>query len=294
MPAKAWTEVSVRHVLCVVGGARAGDGTGGESWTPVRVEDVDGKTAFSVSSREAWLSNHVFGKHTKEQHMVLAIQAVVETMRRQLDRPSASGVSARAEPPKPKGARKLGVGLSDPASPPRPMKSRRRSCQSPAASVSPGRNAPSSGKKGRAHDFSDCVIEGVEVQAKIKAGRGLWVVAKPEAVAATIAAVRASSLALSSASASSASDAYMGGSDEDSGRIAWHFAKQTWQVSYDATGQGEMRKSIAGLQVATHDANGAALSASQYQQARLQLLKKARMLWNTLDKTESPRFCDAA
>ena len=77
----------MRHVLCVSGGVRGGDASGQQAWTPIRVEDVDGKTAFSVSSREAWISNHCFGKHTKETHMVTAIQAVVGTIKRQLERP---------------------------------------------------------------------------------------------------------------------------------------------------------------------------------------------------------------
>ena len=144
-------------------------------------------------------------------------------------------------------------------------------------------------------DFTDCVLEGVEIRVKPKPGRGLYVEAAPEAAAAVISAVRASYETVTQADATAKTRGAAGagqGSDVDSGRIRWHFARNTWVVTFDSTGDGDMQSTTNGLRVSTHDAGGAALTASEYEASRDEMHRKARHVWNVMDKSTAARFAE--
>ena len=297
MASESWTDVKANHVLCVSGGSR-------RQWTPVPTVEVGGVAALSVSSREPWLCNHVFGKHTKEGYMTEAVKVVAERLRGQMHEsvteadvsnttspgvtpgvgtsPGVTPGDATSPGKKPKGARRLGIGDSDPVSPKRKQR--------------PRTSTPPSGAKKRPRSFfSTASVNGTELLVKLKHGTGLHVVATPEAVKAIITAVREeydSQLAALREPAAVAGGCVAGdgAQDVDKGRVRWNFARNSWQIHYDSTGQGQMKTSIVGLQVPTVASSGEALASEAYASVRSAALLKARTLWNHLDRSDSDRF----
>ena len=77
--------------------------------------------------------------------------------------------------------------------------------------------------------------------------------------------------------------------DEDAGRIRWLFAECAYAIMYD-DGTGQKHRTVKGLKVSRHDPCGNLLDPAAFQAARLTVLRKARALWNEVDKSTADRY----
>ena len=79
--------------------------------------------------------------------------------------------------------------------------------------------------------------------------------------------------------------------DEDAGRLCWRSGESAYQIMWQDA-DGKTRRRTRGLQVARKDTLGKLLSAADFRGRRLQMLGRARALWNELDKTAAERYDD--
>ena len=77
--------------------------------------------------------------------------------------------------------------------------------------------------------------------------------------------------------------------DEDAGRIRWLVAECAHAVMYD-DGTGQKHRTVKGLKVSRHDPCGNLLDPAALHAARLTALRKARALWNEVDKSTADRY----
>ena len=79
--------------------------------------------------------------------------------------------------------------------------------------------------------------------------------------------------------------------DEDAGRLRWLSGESAYQIMWQ-DGDGKVHRRTKGLQVPRQDIDGKLLSADAFRAKRMQMLHKARAMWNDLDKTITPRYKD--
>ena len=77
--------------------------------------------------------------------------------------------------------------------------------------------------------------------------------------------------------------------DEDAGRLRWKFDECAYQVMYEDE-EGKMHRTTKGLKVSRQDDRGQLLAPAAFAAKRIQVLRKARALWNELDKTKTTRY----
>ena len=75
----------------------------------------------------------------------------------------------------------------------------------------------------------------------------------------------------------------------DSKRIRFDFRRGAYLIMYKDEG-GETRQLSKGLEVPRTDYTGNVMCEDSYSQAKTQVLIKARLKWNTLDRSGAPRF----
>ena len=75
----------------------------------------------------------------------------------------------------------------------------------------------------------------------------------------------------------------------DSNRIRFDFRRGAYLIMYKGEA-GEARQLSKGLEVPRTDYIGNVLRGDAYSQAKAQVLIKARLQWNTLDRSGAPRF----
>ncbi len=80
----------------------------------------------------------------------------------------------------------------------------------------------------------------------------------------------------------------MGLADVDKGRVEW-FRAGAWRIIYEGLVRKKRRVSQS-LHVPLRSLAGDLLSPSAYEEAKAQVLQKARRLWNSLDKTDAERY----
>ena len=78
---------------------------------------------------------------------------------------------------------------------------------------------------------------------------------------------------------------------ETTGRVRWCFARKSWVVTHhDAA--GKRLEGIKGLCIARTDCLGNALKLDDFKKLPMDAFTSAKVLWNKLDKSESPRFSE--
>ena len=84
-------------------------------------------------------------------------------------------------------------------------------------------------------------------------------------------------------------DVRTGRDDADAGRLRWSFLESRCDIFYTDE-QGRKHRMNRGLKVPREDAVGRPLSGEAFQKARRAALRKARALWNELDKSSCARY----
>ena len=79
--------------------------------------------------------------------------------------------------------------------------------------------------------------------------------------------------------------------DEDAGRLRWMSGESAYQIMWQDE-DGRLHRRTRGLQVPRADAVGKPLAPAVFKEKRVQMLSKARALWNELDKTAAERYDD--
>ena len=79
--------------------------------------------------------------------------------------------------------------------------------------------------------------------------------------------------------------------DEDAGRLRWMSAESAYQIMWHDE-DGKFHRRTKGLQVPRVDTNGQPMPPDVFKRWRMQVLSKARALWNELDKTAAERYDD--
>ena len=77
--------------------------------------------------------------------------------------------------------------------------------------------------------------------------------------------------------------------DADAGRVRWVFGECSYHVMY-TDAEGQHHRTNKGLKVGRFDASGGALTGGAFQKARERMLRKARALWNELDRSDAQRY----
>ena len=77
--------------------------------------------------------------------------------------------------------------------------------------------------------------------------------------------------------------------DEDRGRLRWLSSVPAYEINW-LDEKEKLHRCTKGLKVPRHDAFGKAYTHVQFETRRLQVLKKARQLWDDRDKTTMPRY----
>ena len=77
--------------------------------------------------------------------------------------------------------------------------------------------------------------------------------------------------------------------DEDAGRLRWKFDECAHQVMYEDE-EGKMHRTTKALKVLRQDGRGQTIPLAAFTAKRHQVLRKARALWNELDKTKTTRY----
>ena len=77
--------------------------------------------------------------------------------------------------------------------------------------------------------------------------------------------------------------------DEDAGRLRWKFDECAYQVMYEDE-EGKMHRTTKGLRMSRQDDRGQLIAPAAFATKRIQVLRKARALWNERDKTKTTRY----
>ena len=77
--------------------------------------------------------------------------------------------------------------------------------------------------------------------------------------------------------------------DDDKGRITWNFAAHGWVLHY-VDADGKWHNEGKGFRVPRSDLQGVLLAGASYDQVRSRVLASARQYWNTVDKSDLPRY----
>ena len=311
------TPVSLEQVMCIKGGVR-------KEWMPIPLEFVQGRACVSVTQATCWLHHMLGGRRGCSEHggavsnfmkeclfLFRSSESADRSAHPVADQTEAATVEATASGQEASVVAAASCqGVTPASSQGAQGAARKKGRQAILSESGSDEEASDAGQKRNTGKRKQCRVHkeqpktGEFVCARLRGidltfsvGRGPRVVIPVDGpwIQQIVDELlpRAGEVQASGRSASSQENPKRALTELDAGRIMWRpltvSTQPAWTIVYH-NADGEKKETRSGLQVPLKSLCGTELSGRDFHEAAVQVLNKARKLWNELDRTDKDRY----